>query len=353
MKRLLQLALIPLFVVLVQAQDLVVYTANVQHGQGTDGNFDFSRQVAAIADADLVAVQERTDGETGWDSPLSSAGLDEAVFRENHSSQNDGPAIWYRTAKCAPLETYQTDLQVGTLIGWDGSTVVNKAAVGVRITCRGRTFYFFSAHLCWSACADSNGAQTSAQREGQLNTLVTWINGIRGSDPNVIVGMDGNFSPTMPKLSGGFQKDIMAASYTDLWTAGISASTATANWGDRNNDSIADMPVSDTGTRTHDTRRIDWIWKFTTATLFSLRMISVPDLRATCPHALVAGGNLPSCSPEVTGGPGVSGNQWDVEDDFGVEPTDHNLVRVELDFITSNRSSVNGKATLNGRVRIQ
>ncbi len=138
----------------------------------------------------------------------------------------------------------------------------------------------------------------------------------------------------------------------DLWPAGITAGTATANWGDRNSDGQPDMPLGTTTTRTHDTRGIDYMMVWGTVTLVS---IDVPDLRETCPHGLVnQGDNFPACSPEVNGGPGVSGQQWDIPEDFGVRPSDHNLMTVTVTIAAAAGigGSVRGKVTLRGAVRV-
>lgn len=344
MKRFFLVLLLLLSPLTANAQSLVTYTFNLQHGEGTDGVTDYARQVASIADGDLIAVQERTTGDNGWNTPRASAGIAEAVCRENDSSQGDGPCVWYKTATVgAPVDTYQVDLSEGFIGGASGSPNVDKAAVGAQFSVNGRTLYFFSTHFCWSACADSEGSTSSTQRIAQITTFLAWVSGIVGSNSNAIIGLDANFGSDYPG-----QATLFTASYSDLWLTGITQSTATANWGDRNSDAIPDMPVTDLTTRTHDTRRIDRIYLKIGAG-FTLTSISVPDGRATCPHALVAGGVLPSCSPEVVGGPTVSGQQWDIEDDFGVKDSDHNRVRAVLTF---SEGRINGKVTMVGKVAV-
>lgn len=329
MKRLITACILLLvWACLAAAQTFTVAQWNLQHGQGTDNSFNPSRQVTALAGVDLAAVEERSTGETGWDTPLSSAGMVQAVYRENHPDQGDGPAIWYRTATVTLLDTKQTDLQTGTLVGL-GGVVVNKAAVAAKVRISGRDFWFVATHLCWSACADSAGSQFSAQREGQITTLLNWINANLTGGLDIIIAGDMNFGPDYPKNGGGLIKSMFTTGYTDLWNSGLASAKATVAWNDRDGVGGADMPLGDLTTRTHDTRRIDYIF-LKNGSAITLQSITVPDNRATCPHGLVAGGALPSCSPEVVGGPGVSDQQWDIEDDFGVRPSDHNMVKAVL-----------------------
>lgn len=315
---------------LAAAQSFTVVTANVQHGEGTDLAFNCTRQVTALNSmgADLIAVQERTTNETCWNGPMASAGYTEAVYRENHPDQGDGPAIWYRTSKFTLLDTQQVDLQTGTLIGWNGSTVVNKAAVAAKLSFNGRVFWFVSTHLCWSACADSQGSQFSAQRVGQINTLRSWMSSTLTGAPIVLAG-DMNFGPDYPKSPSGLQKDLFTDAFDDLWNVGLAAGTATTPWGDRDADGIADMTPADlgtqtSGTRTHDTRRIDYIFLTKGQTLFTLTSISVPDGRAACSTALTTGGVFKQC-PDVQ-----TSQQSDVTDDQGVRVSDHNFIRAVL-----------------------
>lgn len=316
---------------------ITLITANLQHGQGTDASFNFQRQIDAFAGADIIAVQERGTSETSWNTPMANAGLVQAVYLENNPTEADGPAIWYRSATVTVDAIYSRALVTGTNpscgvanAGFDCTTDVRKSAVAAKVTTQGRQFYVVSVHGCWSRCNNSSGTTLSLQRENQMNDLISWIAATLTGGLDVVILGDMNFGPDYAKTTGGLIKDIITANYTDLWNAGITAGTATADWGDRNSDATADMPVGDLTTRTHDTRRIDYIFLLTGATALSLSSIDVPDLRAACPHALVAGGAMPSCSPEVNGGPNVSGQQWDIPDDFGVRPSDHNFIKVVL-----------------------
>lgn len=322
-----------------QAQTVVLFTANLNHGQGTDSSFDFSRQVAALNTGDIIAVQERTSSETGWNSPMSSAGLVQAVYLENNTTEGDGPAIWYKSSTVTVNTTYSRALTTGTNpscgspnVGWDCSTDVRKSAVAAKVTVSGKQFYVVGVHLCWSRCANSNGSTTSVQRENQASDLVSWISStLTGGLPIVILG-DMNFGPDYPKSTGGFIRDIFTATYTDLWVAGVAAGTATTPWGDRDVDGTVDMTPADlgtqtTGTRTHDTRRIDYAFLLTSATSITLNAISVPDSRANCSVPLTTGGTFKQC-PDITD----SALLWDVTDDQGVRTSDHNFMKVTLNL---------------------
>lgn len=310
------------------------WTANLQHGQGTDNNFNYIRQIDALPGAEVIAVQERGTTDTGWNTGMASAGLVQAVYLENNPTEGDGPAIWYKSSTITISATFTRALTTGTNpscgspnVGWDCTTDVRKSAVAVKAAKSGRQFYFVSTHLCWSRCGNSNGNSVSVQRENQASDLVSWISATLTDNIPVIIGGDMNFSPEFAKSTGGLIKDIFTATYTDLWNAGITAGTATTPWGDRDADGIADMTPADigtqtTGTRTHDTRRIDYF--FVKGTGVSLVSISVPDSRATCSVALTANGIFKEC-PDVA-------QLWDVTDDQGVRASDHNFIKVVLNL---------------------
>jgi len=197
--------------------------------------------------------------------------------------------------------------------------------MAVKVSVSGRTFVVVNAHLCWSRCADSEAdviTGYSQQRVVQINELLTWLDNTFAGLEVVIAG-DMNFSPVFPKQSSGYQLDLFTAGYFDLWQQGLAANRAHATWGDRDGNGVPDMPLDNVLTRTHDTRRIDYFFLSRTASVLSLDRIEVPDLRVTCSHALVGGGALPACSPEVT-------QQWDVPEDFGVRPSDHNWLKLVL-----------------------
>lgn len=295
-----------------------IYNANVQHGTGTDGAPNYARQIAHLTSGvDVICMQERSTGDTGWDAGMATAGFDEVIYRENGHG-NDGPSIWcHSTVTVGP--TYDHALSTGA-IGWDTVTNVDKAAVGAYLTVNGVSFYLFCTHLAWSAGADSEGSTYSSIRVAQINELNSWINGIVGSNPNVVIAGDMNFGPDYPKNPSGLQIDLFTANYTDLWQQGINEGKAFAVWGDRNGDG-PDMPITSLTTRTHDTRRIDYFFLKTGAAL-TLHKINVPDLRTNCSGALTGS---PAYCPDT-----ASDQRAGTPDDFGVRPSDHNWIIAEL-----------------------
>lgn len=300
---------------------LSVCNLNVQHGTVTSGAEDFAWQIAEMTPGiDIVCMQERSTGVTGWDAGMAAAGFDEVVYRENGHG-TDGPSIWVRTSRVTVNGTpFDHALSTGA-IGWNGQNV-DKAAVGCHVTVDGISFYVFNTHLAWSAGADSEGSTFSTIREAQLAELMSWIAGIVGSDPNVLLLGDMNFGPDYPAHVGGLQIDyILNEGYSDLWVQGIAEGKATADWNDRDSAGGADMPITSLTTRTHDTRRIDYFFLRDNAQML-LTAIDLPDLRENCSGALTGS---PLRCPDVN-----SGQLTGTEDDYGVRPSDHNLMNLTL-----------------------
>ncbi len=361
------LALLFLLALPAQAQVTLKFRQlNFQHGMATSASFNYANQatVSAADGTDCVTAQEVSTGDLGsWDTAFTASGFSRSHFAE-HLMGGEGNAIWCRDSTVTVTNTYSRQLvnvanptSGSTTSGWNTSSPsdIRRTAVAIRATKSGVPFFLVSVHLCPSACADSNGSQFSVQRVSQAEDFVSWAAANLPGVPSVPVFAlgDYNLTRTMPKSPSGFQLDVLTeAGYVDLWPAGITAGTATANWGDRNSDGQPDMPLGTTTTRTHDTRGIDYMMVWGTVTLVS---IDVPDLRETCPHGLVnQGDNFPACSPEVNGGPGVSGQQWDIPEDFGVRPSDHNLMTVTVTIAAAAGigGSVRGKVTLRGAVRV-
>jgi len=320
---------------------VTLYAANVNHGQGTDGSFNFSRQITSMSDADIIAVSERTTTEGGWDSPLSGNGMAQAVFMADPAG-GDGQALWVKSSTVTVDATYTHILtnsanptSGSTTFGWDGSTDCRRSVAAAKVTVATRQFYVVSVHLGPSRCNDSSGVLTSVMRESQMSDLTSWTTStLTGGLPVIPIG-DFNLTPDQAKSSGGSQIDLMTAGYTDLWAAGLSAGTATAAWGDRDANGTADMPVSSLGTRTHDTRaRIDYAFITTGSTGLALSSIDVPDVRAICSVALtnVQGNQCTGCGSTFKECPDVVAPTfvWDVPEDQGVKPSDHNWVKVVL-----------------------
>src|SRR5688572_702105 len=299
-------------------------TANVQHGVGTDGITDHTRQVNILTrDTDIVCLQEQGTTDTGWNADMLAAGFQQTAYRENDPSQGDGPSIWVRTSTVTvdPV-VWGIDLSQNA-VGHDGSTNVDKAAVAVKVTVAGRQFYVVNTHLCWSACADAPSSDFSATRVNQINTLLNWINNTLTGGLDVLIVGDMNFGPAYRKTSESdpagitTQRGIFLDDYDDLWEKGINTGKATALWPDRARDGALDMPITvfDSGgtnnTRTHDERRIDYFFLKKTASTLALHNIDIPDLRAGC-------------------GALAPGQSWGFADDLGVRPSDHNWIKLTL-----------------------
>jgi len=264
-----------------------------------------------------------------WDSAFTSGGFTR-VKSKMHLNGGDGNAIWAKSTLTVNA-TYEHDLANGTnptsgssTYGYDGFSDIRRSVIAAKLTHNSKQFYVVSVHLCPSRCRDNSGTTESVQRVTQINDLLDWIgNTLTGGLPIFILG-DLNTTTDTPKQPSGFQFDLFtSAGFSDLWQTGLTNSLAEANWGDRDCDSVADMPLS-TATRTSDTRRIDFILYKANSGSITLTKISVPDGRATCPQALTNGGNYKQC-PSVT-------QLWDIPEDQGVRLSDHNWVYVELGF---------------------
>jgi hypothetical protein len=290
------------------------YTFNVQHGEGTDGVTNYQRQIDYMAGADLVAVQERSHPDTGWDTPLSNAGMAQAIYRPNQIGGGDGNAIWYNSSTISIVQTYEVQLSTGATSPWDGGTNVDKCAVAAKVRAEGQQFYFVGTHLCQAAGADSNGALTSTIREGQINTLISFINSnLTGLD--VLISADFNFAPNYLLNGGGFQDDLFVnAGFVNLWPAGITRGIATAPWADLDGTGGPDQTVS-INTITHDTRHIDDHRLRTVNGVLNMTAIRIRDMRVTCSGSLTGSPlRCPDVATEQLTGTVL---------DYGVQPTDH------------------------------
>ncbi len=299
---------------------IVATTYNVAHGRGTDLQFNFQRQVDVFAGSDIVAIQERSGAETGWNTPLTNAGFTEAIYKPNQIGGSDGNAIWYKSSKITILKTYECQLSIGAQTGWSG-TNVDKCAVAALCLSEGQKFYFVCTHLCQSAGADSSGALTSVIRDNQIKTLLQWQNAELLSYDVMVLG-DFNLTPGHLAQDGRFEIDLFtAAGFIDQWRQGIAEGKATVPWADLNADSIADRAVDD-NTPTSDTRRVDWAMVRTVNRALSLSSIKVQDTRATCSTGLTGS---PLFCPDTD-----STQRWGNSGDYGVRPSDHDPVEVQL-----------------------
>lgn len=290
-------------------------TFNLQHGEGTDGQFNFQRQIDAMNGCELVAVHERSETETGWDTPRTNAGYSQTPYKSNQIGGGDGNQIWYKGASVTVLQTYDCQLSIGAQTGWSG-TNVDKCAVAAKVQIEGQKFYFVCTHLSQAAGADSSGALTSVIRENQIKTLLTWIDtNMKGLD--VVIAADFNYGiPNYQLNGGGLQEDLFTrAGFVDQWREGIARGVATVPWNDRDSTGGADMVVGES-IITHDSRWIDSIKKRTVNRALTLSAITLDDKRANCSGALTGS---PLRCPDV-GDSYLTGNVLD----YGVRPTDHN-----------------------------
>lgn len=297
-----------------------VITANIAHGQGTDGIY--RSPASTIPDADLLLLQEVSTGDIpAWDSDFLARGYQRAVYAQdpNSAGLGDGQAIWFRNSSVTLNATYTHNLSTN-FIGWDG-TPVDRAAAAADITIDGQNLVVVDIHLCHSRCADSQAdvdtSGYSVQREAQLNELNNWL-ATTFPGKRIITGGDFNFTRGFLKRSGGYQMDLMTAGNVELWSLGLSTSVAFTDWGDRDGNGVLDMiPTEPT---TADRREIDFVFASVNSG-FVLNRIEILDTRQQCPHALVQDGDMfPSCSPEVI-------QQWDISADMGVRYADHNWVQ--------------------------
>ena len=283
-------------------------TANLQHGQNTATVFDYAGQARVLASlADVINAQEVSPGDLpSWDAAFSSLGFNRTIYVANSTQINDGQVIWYRSAKVTVNTTYSHNLSVG-FISFDGSTSVDKSAVAIDVTVGDKRALIVDTHLCWSKCADSFAdilTGKSWQRDAQARELNTWIDSLGYN--SIILAGDFDFTPTFPQYE-------LFESYTDAWKLGLQLGTATADWSDRNADGVPDMPLDELSTRTHDTRRIDYVFLKGGVGLIT---IDLPDLRQPC---TLVNGQCPAVQ-----------QRWEITEDLGVRPSDHNWLRATV-----------------------
>jgi endonuclease/exonuclease/phosphatase family metal-dependent hydrolase len=257
--------------------------------------------------ADVVSAQEVSPGDLpSWDAAFSSLGFNRTVYVENSAQMNDGQAIWFRAAKVQVNMTYSHRLSSG-FISFDGSTSVDKSAVAIDVTVMAKRALIVDTHLCWSKCADSAAdieTGKSWQRDAQAGELTTWIAGLGYN--SIILAGDFDMTPTFPQYP-------LFADYVDAWKLGLQLGIATAPWSDRNGDGLPDMPLGDLSTRTHDTRRIDYVFLQGAVGLIN---IDLPDLREPC---TLVDGQCPAVQ-----------ERWGINDDLGVRPSDHNWLKATV-----------------------
>ena len=256
---------------------------------------------------DVVSAQEISPGDLpNWDAAFSNLGYSRTLYAENSPQMNDGQVIWYKASKVTVNSTYSHKLSNG-FIGWDGNTNVDKSAIAIDVTVANKRALIVDTHLCWSKCADPQAdviTGKSRQRDAQAQELLSWVAGLGHS--SIILAGDFDFTPEFPQYP-------LFADYIDGWKLGLQTGTATAPWSDRNADGIPDMPLGEVTTRTHDTRRIDYVFLQGGVGLLH---IELPDLRRPC--TLVNG----QCPAVV--------QRWGIPEDLGVRPSDHNWLRATV-----------------------
>jgi hypothetical protein len=282
-----------------------VVTANLQHGQNTATEFDFAGQAAVLASlADVISAQEVSPGDLpSWDRAFLTFGFNRTIYVANSTQIDDGQVIWYRAAGMTLNATYSHKLSSG-FISFDGSTSVDKSAVAIDVTVGDKRALIVNTHLCWSKCADSFAdieTGKSWQRDAQAQELNSWVASLGHN--SIILAGDLNMTPTFPQYA-------LFTSYTDAWRLGLQLGISTADWADRDGDGLSDMPLGDLTTRTHDTRRVDYVFLQGRVGLIG---IDLPDLRQPC---VLVNGQCPTVQ-----------QRWGIADDLGVRPSDHNWLR--------------------------
>lgn len=283
-------------------------TANLQHGQNTATSFDYAGQARVLASlADVISAQEVSpDDLPNWDGAFSQLGFNRSIYVANSTQINDGQVIWYRAATVTVNTTYSDKLSSG-FISFDGSTSVDKSAVAIDVTVGDKRALIVDTHLCWSKCANSFAdidSGKSWQRDAQARELNSWVDGLGYS--SIILAGDFDMTPVFPQYP-------LFASYIDAWKLGLQFGIATADWADRDGDGLSDMPLGDLTTRTHDTRRIDYMFLRGAVALIT---IELPDLREPC---LLVNGQCPAVE-----------ERWGITDDLGVRPSDHNWLKATV-----------------------
>jgi len=310
---------------------LKMVTANLQHGESTSGSANYAGQANKITStSDLVTAQEVSVGDIpSWDTAFTAGGF-RRVISQMHLNGGDGNAIWARNS-ISVIQTWYRDLANGVnpttgsdVFGLDGSDI-RRTAVAAKLSFNSKQFYVVSVHLCPKACRDNANTFESVQRVTQIQDLLSWVDStLTGGLPVLLMG-DFNTTTDTPKQPSGFQFDLFTqAGFSDLWQTGLTNSVASANWADMDQNSIPDMPLG-TNTRTHDSRRIDFILYKPNSGSLPLINISVPDGRAQCSGQLVPGDH-PYC-PDVQ-----FEQRIQLPEDYGVRLSDHNWLYVELGF---------------------
>jgi len=253
---------------------------NIQvNGEGTDGRTDRERTYqmlrAKAADSDIITCNEcYASTTTSFATRLTQdTGFTwHAVTFDVGSHNHSGVLSRYPLASTPVVHSYSTPASMDT---------GPKTAGEIDLDVDGQILHVIVTRLC-SPCGGS-------VRAVQAQELVAWAQGF--GEPRLITG-DFNDNP------GTSTVNTMKASYIDSYRQAQAMGT--------------DAPYADNPTgRTHGCSILDYLWLSSQATTMSLVDATVPDVRAP---------PLSNPNSAVTEKVGCS-------DDWGVRPSDHNMVR--------------------------
>jgi endonuclease/exonuclease/phosphatase family metal-dependent hydrolase len=218
---------------------------NIQHGEGTDGEYNLERIADGIAAAnpDVVSLNE-VERFTGWgyeDQPARFASLLQA---------RTGHTWYYHFASRSGASNAQGNLLLSRYrIESSDSHLLSytRSVAQIRITVNGRAVNIFSTHL------DSD---SSSRRSTQMNELKAWV---AGFPQQRIVAGDFNTWPSAGEIGS------MTGSFFDVWAEAAADGTAVAYDGN-----------SAGNTRNS---RIDYIFLSHGASYTTIRGAQVFDLR--------------------------------------------------------------------------
>ncbi|HXG91540.1 MAG TPA: endonuclease/exonuclease/phosphatase family protein [Blastocatellia bacterium] len=251
---------------------LKVMSWNGQFGKGTDEIYSPDRQATWIANInpDLVAMCE---------IPSDLA----PVLRDLVSQKTGRTWYYYHVPKYSGTTEGNLILSKYPFVSTSSRFLSYQRSVAqATINFGGKTINFFATHL---------DAYSSTYRAVEVSELTSWAAGF--AESRIIAG-DFNAGPDTSELSG------MMSQYYDYWQVAMNAGVATA---------YPDNPVY-MHTRTRR-GRIDYVFYSRGASALTLRSAQIPDSRDLSNKNVV----------DLLGTP----------DDYGVRPSDHNMVVVTFD----------------------
>jgi endonuclease/exonuclease/phosphatase family metal-dependent hydrolase len=253
--------------------NLRIITWNSQGGDGTDYVHDLDRQAANLAarNPDVIAMCE---------SYQFSGGENQGQVLASRLTQRTG-ATWnyYWAPKFPGCEEGNLILTKWQVVSTTFQYLsYNRSVAQMTINVNGKVINFFATHLDDAA---------SANRTQEAVELKNFMSGF--AEPRFVAG-DFNGGPDTSEIAQ------MVSSYFDSWNEAMNAGTAS---------SYADNPVQ-WMTRTRR-GRIDYVFYSRNASTVSLSNANIPDTR-----------DMSRAASELLG----------TTDDFGVRPSDHNMVVV-------------------------